>query len=100
MPNEIDRNKRYKITYTNFETGEHRTLIAKGSEIFSHRISESDSTAVEQGNIMSDYLGVIHELDAIAKKMWDLSYRSGVSILRPYALLIDDIGTILFREVN
>lgn len=100
MPNEIDRNKRYKITYTNFETGEHRSLIAKGSEIFSHRISERDNAAIEQGNIMADYLGVIAELNSLAAKMWSLSYKSGVSILRPYALLIDDIGTILFREVN
>lgn len=49
---------------------------------------------------MADYLGVIAELNSLAAKMWSLSYKSGVSILRPYALLIDDIGTILFREVN
>lgn len=100
MPNDIEKNKRYKVTYTNLLTGEHGSYTAKGSDILNRSISDSNTSAVEHGNNMADYLGVIHELNALAAKMWNLSYKSGVSILRPYALLIDDIGTILFREVN
>lgn len=99
MPNDIDKNKRYKITYTNFLTGEQRSLIAKGSEIISHRVTDGDRVAVEQGNIMADYLGVIAELNTLARKMYDISYKNDVEMLRPYALLLDEIGTILFREI-
>lgn len=96
MPNQIDKNKKYKITYTNFLTGEHGSYIAKGSDVF---VGHNQCNAVQQGDKMAEYLGVVADLNALAKKMYDLSYKNDVDLLRPYALLLDEIGNILYREI-
>lgn len=96
MPNQIDKNKRYKITYNNLETGETGTYIAKGSDFL---IGHDPFNAVKRGDDMAEYLGLVAELNAIARKMYDLSYKNDVELLRPYALLLDEIGSILYREI-
>ena len=93
---ELNKNKRYKITYSIIDTGETGTYIAKGSDFL---IGHDSFNAVKRGDEMAEYLGVIAELNAIARKMYDLSYKNDVEMLRPYALLLDEIGTILFREI-
>ena len=96
MPYDIDKNKRYKITYNYLETGETGTYIAKGSDFL---IGHDPFNAVKRGDEMAEYLGLVAELNAIARKMYDLSYKNDVELLRPYALLLDEIGSILYREI-